>query len=97
MSLVAGGIFSIGVTVFALWTWVHSPDLSVNAARPDIASLAVRSAAIGLIAISQLVLLSLVVGNLFVRKFADDLMKLLSLSVTAIAFIAALALGLASQ
>lgn len=97
MSILTGGVVSIVLTVFGIWAWSQSPNLAANTSRPDVAGLAVRSGAIGVIAISQLVLLIWVVGNLFRRNLADDLLKLLSLCVSAIALIAAVALGLASR
>lgn len=97
MSVVLGGVVSMILMVIALRAWTQAANLSVNATRPDVAWWAVRSGAIALMALAQTIGLIWVVGKLFQRNLADDLLKMLSLGVTAIALVAAVALGLASR
>lgn len=97
MSVIVGGAVSMILMVIALRAWSQAANWSMNASRPDVASLAVRSGAIALIAIAQGVALIWVVGKLYQRRLADDLLKLAALGVTAIALVAAVALGLASR
>ena len=97
MSVLVGGAVSMILMVIALRAWTQAANLSVSATRPDVAWWAVRSGAVALMALAQTVSMIWVVGKLFQRNLADDLLKVLSLGVTAVALVAAVALGLASR
>lgn len=97
MSVILGGAISMILMVVALRAWSQATNWSASASRPDVATLAIRSGAIALIAIAQGVALIWVVGKMYQRNLADDLLKLLAVSVTAVALVAAVALGLASK
>jgi len=97
MSVLVGGAVLMILMVIALRVWSQAANLSVNASKPEVAHLAVRSGAVALIALAQGVGLVWVVGRLYQRTLADDLLKLLSFGVCATAFVAAAALGVAAR
>ena len=97
MSVLVSGAVSMILMIIALRAWSEAANLSVNASKPEVAHLAVRSFAVALIALAQAIGLVWVVGKLYPHTLADDLLKLLSFGVTAVALVAALALGLAAR
>lgn len=97
MSVLLGSALSVVLVVVGLRAWSQAADLTVNAARPDVAAWAVRSGAVALIALAQVVCYIWVVGKLYRPHLMDDIVKLLSFTVTAVSIVAAVALGLASR
>jgi hypothetical protein len=89
-----------GVMVFAgLWAWQGAGDwvLDWNVGRPDVAVWAVRSAAIGIMAAAQVILLAFVGTRLYGRGPADSALVFTAGAVCALACVSALACGLAGR
>ena len=100
VSLVGGGIVSVALMVLGLWAWQHAAEVATDggAARPYVATWAVRSAAVAAAAAAQAVLLVVVVGRAFPRHRAlDDALRLSALLVLVVALVSAVALGLAGR
>jgi len=99
-SLVGGAAVSLALMVLGLWAWQHAAEVvgDGGAARPYVAKWAVRSAGIAAAAAAQAVLLIAVVGRVYRRHGAlDDVLRLLTLLVFAVALVSAVALGLAGR
>src|SRR3954467_535805 len=69
------GAVSVALVVLCLWAWQHAGDFSVETSRPDVATLAVRSAAVAMAAAAQILLLTLVIGRFYRRQLIDDVLK----------------------
>jgi hypothetical protein len=91
------GAASVALMVLCLWAWQHAGDFSVETSRPDVATLAVRSAALAIAAAAQILLLTLVIGKLYRRQLIDDVLKLAAALVFAVTLVGAVALGLAAR
>jgi hypothetical protein len=95
---VIGTIASIVLMIAALWAWSRAGALSASATRPEVEQWAVRSAAVGVAAVAQLVLLTFVAGKLYQqRRLATDALRLSAGLVAGIALVSAVALGLAGR
>ena len=100
VSLVGGGMVSVALMVLGLWAWQHAAEVATDggAARPYVATWAVRSAAVAAAAAAQAVLLVVVVGRVFRRHRAlDDALRLSALLVLVVSLLSAVALGLAGR
>jgi hypothetical protein len=96
----AGGIVSVALLVAGLWAWQHAAEVASDgaAARPYVATWAVRSAAVAAAAAAQAVLLIAVVGRAYGRRgVLDDVLRLTAVLVFAVALVSAVALGLAGR
>jgi len=100
MSLVGGAVASVVLLVAGLWAWQHAAEVATDgaAARPYVATWAVRSAAVAAAAAAQAVLLVAVVGRVYGRRgVIDDVLRLTAVLVFAVALVSAVALGLAGR
>ena len=100
MSLVGGAVASVVLLVASLWAWQHAAEVASDgaAARPYVATWAVRSAAVAAAAAAQAVLLIAVVGRVYGRHgVLDDVLRLTAVLVFAVALVSAVALGLAGR
>ena len=100
MSLVGGALASVALLVAGLWAWQHAGKVAADsaAARPYVATWAVRSAAVAAAAAAQAVLLVAVVGRVYRRHgVLDDVLRLTAVLVFAVALVSAVALGLAGR
>ena len=93
-----GSLIALGLMVTALWAWGRAGWIAADATRPDIATLAVRSGAVSVAAMAQLVLLTFVAAPIFrERKFSADLARVAVSLVACVAMVSAVALGLAGH
>lgn len=93
-----GGILALGLMVTALWAWGRAGWIAADATRPDVTTWAVRSGAVSVAAIAQLVLLTFVATPIFrQRRFAADLARLGVSVIACTALVSAVALGLAGR
>ena len=98
-AIAAGVLVAVALMVAGLYAWRHASAIAGdwNATRPYIAAWAVRSAAIALASIAQVVLLTLVVGRLYPRQLVDEVLRLAAGLVGTVALVSAVALGLAGR
>ena len=93
-----GSAIALFLMVAALWTWGRAGWIAADATRPDVARWAVRSAAVAAGAIAQLLLLTFIAGRVFRhRNFNADAARLTMGLVAGVAFVSAVALGLAGR
>ena len=90
-------VMAAGLVAASLWGWQHAARLADDFARPDVAEWAVRSAAVGVAAIAQLLLATLVVGAYYRRGRFDRLLGATAVLVLGAALVSAVALGLAGR
>ena len=92
-----GAVAAVALMVACLWGWQHAAELSGETSRPYVAKWAVRSGAIALAAVAQVLLLTLVIGRFYARQLVDDVLKLLAGLVFAVSLVTAVALGMAAR
>lgn len=99
LTVLSGGLLAAALVLLALWGWQHAIALAELAepARPAAAVLAVRSAAVAAGALGQLLLLTLVVGRLYPRRLVDEVLRLGAGVIATLAFVGAIALGIAGR
>ena len=88
------------LVVAGLWAWQGAPDMALDwgAGRPEVATWAIRSAAVAVIAAAQVVLLALVAGRIFQRRGTfDTVLTFTAVAVVALASVSAVACGLAGR
>jgi hypothetical protein len=88
------------LVVVGVWGWQQAQDLVLdhwNAARPELAESAVRSAAIALVALAQVIVLIFVAGRIYRRGTLDSVLTLTAAVVFALASVGAIACGLAGR
>ena len=90
-------IAAMALVVACLWAWQRAAHFSVDAARPDVATLAARTAAVALGAAAQVILLTMVIGRLYRRQLIDDVLKLTAAAVMLVAIVGATALAMAAR
>jgi len=90
-------VIAAGLVAASLWGWQHANHLADAWARPDVAEWAVRSAAVGVAAVAQLLLATLVVGAYYRRGWFDRLLGVAAGLALGVALVSAVALGLASR
>lgn len=102
--VVAAGILALSLMVLALWAWGQAGPLTAYATRPEVARWAVRSAAVSAGATAQLLVLTLVIGQLQQRQrrfrrssVTSNVMRITAGLVGSVALISAIALGLAGR
>ena len=88
---------TMGLMMTALWAWQNAPLLVEEWTRPDIATYAVRCAAVALAAAAQVVVLVFVVGRAFSPGRADWAAGLLAATVCGISGVSAVALTLVGR
>jgi hypothetical protein len=94
-ALLAGGMVLAGV-----WAWQQAQDLVLdhwNAGRPELAEWAIRSAAVALVALAQVVVMLFVAGRIYQRRTLDSVLTLTAGVVFALALVGAIACGLAGK
>lgn len=94
MALLAGAMVVAG-----LWAWQGAPDMVLDwsLSRPEIATWAMRSAAVAIMAAAQAVLVLLVAGRVYRRGTFDAVLAFTAVTVFALASVSAIACGLASR
>jgi hypothetical protein len=100
IGLVGSGLASVVLLMVSLWAWQHAAEVASDggAARPYVATWAVRSAAIAAGAAAQAVLLIAVVGRVYRRQGAlDEVLRLSAVLVFVLALVSAVALVLAGR
>ncbi len=83
----------------AIWIWQDAPDRLVewDAARPLAMLWAIRSGAIALAALGQLLVVMLAIGRLYSRRGLDDVLRVGFSVMAVLAMVSAVALGLAAR
>lgn len=91
--------FAVALMLLALWVWQGAPGVPVEgqAARSESMAWALRSLAVAVAALAQLVTLRLVIGRIYRRGTLDDALCLSSAVACVIALVSATALGLAGR
>jgi hypothetical protein len=79
-----------------MWGWLHAADVVAETARPEVALWAVRCAAIAVAAGAQALLLTFVIGSVYGRGRAGDVLNGCAAVVFMLALASATALGLAA-
>lgn len=100
VTIVSAGVLAAGLVVLGLWAWQSAGDIAIEywgAGRPEMATLSVRSAAVGVIAAAQVIAAVFVAGRLFRRGTFDLVVTLSAGLVVALAMIGALACGTAAR
>jgi hypothetical protein len=100
IAMVSAGVLALALMVLALWAWGQAGPLTAYATRPEVARWAVRSAAVSIGAVSQLLVLTLVIGQVHRqqrRSVATSVMRIAAGLVSSIAMVSAIALGLAGR
>ena len=93
-----GGMIALALMVMALWAWGRAGWIAADATRPDVATWAVRSGAVSVGAVAQLLLLTFVAAPIFRRRnFFGDAARLAVSLVACVALVSAVALGLAGR
>jgi hypothetical protein len=101
--VVAAGILALSLMVLALWAWGQAGALTAYATRPEVARWAVRSASVSAGATAQLLVLTLVIGQLQRRSqlrrssVTSNVMRITAGLVGSVALVSAIALGLAGR
>ena len=94
-ALLAGAMVLAGI-----WAWQQAQDLVLdhwNAGRPDLAEWAISSAAIAIVALAQIIILTFVAGRIYSRRTIDSVLTLTASVVFALASVSAIACGLAGR
>jgi hypothetical protein len=97
MTIIIGGLLSIVLVVSGLWAWQSALRLSAAATRPEVALWSVRSGAVALAAVAQLLILTLVVRRARGSDFPRNVLRVGAGLVAGVALVSALALGLAGR
>ncbi|HEV7298012.1 MAG TPA: hypothetical protein VGN72_01510 [Tepidisphaeraceae bacterium] len=96
-TIVLGAMATVGLMMTALWGWQNASVLVSEWSRPDIATYAVRCAAVALAAAAQLVVLLCVVGRAFSPGRADTVAGVLAAAVCGVSGVSAVALTLVGR
>lgn len=90
-----------GVMVVAgVWAWQQAQDLVLdhwNAGRPELAEWAIRSAAVAVVALAQVIIMLFVAGRVYQRRTLDSVLTFTAGVVFALALVGAIACGLAGK
>jgi hypothetical protein len=100
ISMLITTVVATALMVGALWAWQQAPHLVFDADRPEIATWAVRTAAIAAAAMAQALLLLFVVGRIYRTRRAggiDVALRVLTAAVFTVALVSAIALTLADR
>jgi hypothetical protein len=97
LTMIIGGTIGVAMMVAALWSWQGALRLSAAATRPEIELWAVRSGAIALAALAQMILLTCVVGRVYRSGISGQLVRVAAGLVGGVALVSAVALGLAGH
>ena len=93
----SAAVISAGMVAASLWGWQHAAALADDWGRPEVAEWAVRSAAVCVAAVAQLLLATLVLSAVYRRGWLDRLLSAGAMLVTGVALVSAVALGLAGR
>ena len=94
-ALLAGVMVVVGV-----WAWQQAQDLVLdhwNAGRPELAEWAIRSAAVAVVALAQVIIMLFVAGRVYQRRTLDSVLTFTAGVVFALALVCAIACGLAGK
>jgi hypothetical protein len=100
VSILFSSLLAGGMVVAAIWGWQEAQDLVLdhwNAGRPELAEWAVRSVAIAVVALAQIILLTSVAGRIYRRRTLDSVLTLAAGVTCALASVGAIACGLAGR
>ena len=93
----SAAVIAAGMVTASLWGWQNAAAVTEQWGQPDVAEWAVRSAAVCVAAVAQLLLATLVVGAYFRRGWFDRLLGAGAMLVLGVALVSAVALGLAGR
>jgi hypothetical protein len=99
-SIAFSALLASGMVVVAIWGWQEAQNLVLdhwNATRPELAEWAVRSTAIAIVALAQIILLTSVAGRIYQRRTLDSVLTLTAAVTCALASVGAIACGLAGR
>jgi hypothetical protein len=83
--------------VMALRMWQEAPHIAFGADRPEIVMYADRAAAVATGTLAQTIVILLVLGNLYRRRTADIILRVLVAVVFTVSLVSAIALSLAAR
>lgn len=92
-------VMAVALISFAIWIWQDAPERLVewDAARPLAMLWAIRSGAVALAALAQVLVVVLAIGKLYSRRRLDDVLRLGFSAMAVLAMVSAVALGLAAR
>ena len=93
----SAAVVAAGMVAASLWGWQNADRVVGEWGQPDVAEWAIRSAAVGVAAVAQLLLATLVIGAYFRRGWLDRLLGASAALVLGAALVSAIALGLAGR
>ena len=93
----SAAVIAAGMVAASLWGWQNAAAVAGEWGRPDVAEWAVRSAAVCVAAIAQLLLATLVVGGYYRRGWFDRLLGVGAMLLLGVALVSAVALALAGR
>ena len=97
--LLAGTAVACAMVIAGLWGWQGSADWAIDwgAGNPEMATWAVRSGAIALIAAAQAILIGFVAGQVYRRAKADTILAITAGAVCLAAAASAVACGIVGR
>jgi hypothetical protein len=99
-SILFSAALAAGMILVGVWAWQEAQDLVLDhwsAARPELAEWAVRNAAIAIVALAQIIILTFVAGRIYGRRTLDSVLTLTAGVVFALALVGAIACGVAGK
>ncbi len=98
ISIWLGSALAVALMVGALWAWRFAPELALqNTHSPYVAKLGIRSLALALAAVAQVVLLTFVIARVYPPNLSDRLLGVAITVLGAAALGTALVLALSSR
>ena len=98
--MLPAAVVSVAAVVGGICAWMGAQDIAIdffNAARPEVALWAVRSGAIALIALAQMILLTGIIRRIYHHDTFDAVFGLTCAAVFALATVSAIACGVAGR
>ncbi len=95
--IILGVGLNIVMMVAALWAWQNAPRLTIDWARPDVATYGLRCAAVSLVAMAQVVLIGFVVRRVYRPATVDTVAGLTAGAVGVVAGVSAVALTIVGR
>jgi len=91
------GVVAVVLVILGLWFWQHASSLTQTYEQPQLVSWAVRLLGVGLAALAQVILLTLVLPVVYRSGRAERTLTVCAGMVVALALVSAIALGLAGR
>jgi hypothetical protein len=89
-----GTVWAVTLLIASLWGWLHADEIVSDWRRPELGYWSVCSAAIGLAAAGQLVVMTFVVANVYRRDVLGDVFRATAAIACTVALVAAVTLGI---